>query len=199
MTKRSKTIHLFNKNHITLVKTEEAVRNEPVCTINRDTVYLTSPLSKGKRRMLSAGNYIRMTCESKLGFYYEKVVYVSISSYMETGEICIVTVKEDMTTYTLTYYKRYRDMCIGVDKRPWELFEDEKAMLEHFIYDLKKQIDMLLDIIYSNKKMKIKYTGDIKKLLYKDLFGSEKGIRFQTNDEKILSHGFDLKTSFRKM
>lgn len=36
-------------------------------------------------------------------------------------------------------------------------------------------------------------------MLYRDLFGNEKGIRFQTDSEKIISHGFDLKTSFRKM
>ena len=34
--------------------------------------------------------------------------------------------------------------------------------------------------------------------LYIDLFGNIKGPVYQTNDEKILSHGFDLVTSFRK-
>ena len=34
--------------------------------------------------------------------------------------------------------------------------------------------------------------------VFKELFGNVNGPRFQTNEEKILAHGFDLKTSFRK-
>ena len=35
-------------------------------------------------------------------------------------------------------------------------------------------------------------------MIYTDLFGDKNGIRFQTDSEKIMSHGFDLKYSFRK-
>ena len=38
---------------------------------------------------------------------------------------------------------------------------------------------------------------DLKNKLMVDMFGSIKGPRFQTDEEKILSHGFDLKESFR--
>lgn len=41
--------------------------------------------------------------------------------------------------------------------------------------------------------------GALKREIFTDLFGDPKGPRFQTNEEKILAHGFDLKTSFRKM
>ena len=41
--------------------------------------------------------------------------------------------------------------------------------------------------------------GELRNKVFTDIFGSPKGIRYQTNEEKILSHGFDLKTSFRKV
>ena len=41
--------------------------------------------------------------------------------------------------------------------------------------------------------------GEVKRLIFTDLFGYPEGPKYQTNDEKILSHGFDLKTSFRNM
>ena len=82
-------------------------------------------------------------------------------------------------------------------------------MSEHFIFDLKDCIDKLLDFIRFEKILIIEcysFSNNIerdlnyvKNMLYRDLFGNEKGIRFQTDSEKIISHGFDLKTSFRKM
>ena len=41
--------------------------------------------------------------------------------------------------------------------------------------------------------------GEVRRLIFTDLFGYPEGPKYQTNDEKILSHGFDLKTSFRNM
>ena len=80
-------------------------------------------------------------------------------------------------------------------------------MPEHFIDDLFNIVNELVRII---KEANIcKRLDDISfkdwnseqfiQQLYIDLFGNIKGPVYQTNDEKILSHGFDLKTSFRKM
>jgi hypothetical protein len=47
-----------------------------------------------------------------------------------------------------------------------------------------------------------RFVGDlteVKKEIFTDLFGYPDGPKYQTNEEKILAHGFDLKTSFRKM
>ena len=74
------------------------------------------------------------------------------------------------------------------------------------ITSLMNEINKLLDIISENKLQYNPYKEDnykpsldnLRKIIYKEVFGSEKGIRFQTDQEKILSHGFDLKTSFRK-
>lgn len=77
-------------------------------------------------------------------------------------------------------------------------------MQEHFIYDLKNVIDSILERIKSEKRIKItnnSYSTDfiqLKNMIYTDLFGDKNGIRFQTDSEKIISHGFDLKYSFRK-
>ena len=42
------------------------------------------------------------------------------------------------------------------------------------------------------------WVEETKKSVMKDLFGNEKGPSVNYNDIKILSHGFDLKQSFRK-
>jgi len=42
------------------------------------------------------------------------------------------------------------------------------------------------------------WVNDIRKEVLMDLFGDENGPTINYNDIKILSHGFDLKQSFRK-
>ena len=39
---------------------------------------------------------------------------------------------------------------------------------------------------------------DLKTDVYEYIFGNKKGLRFQTDMEKLISHGFDAKYSFRK-
>lgn len=80
---------------------------------------------------------------------------------------------------------------------------------------LLEEINKLLDILSDNKikpnvcKTAYSYSNyksysgeitisDLKIILYEELFGDKNGIRYQTDSEKIVSHGFDLKTSFRK-
>lgn len=80
---------------------------------------------------------------------------------------------------------------------------------------LLEEINKLLDILSDNKikpnvcKKAYSYSNyksysgeitisDLKIILYEELFGDKNGIRYQTDSEKIVSHGFDLKTSFRK-
>jgi hypothetical protein len=38
----------------------------------------------------------------------------------------------------------------------------------------------------------------IKNEVYEYLYGNKNGLRVMTDEQKILAHGFDLKTSFRK-
>ena len=51
---------------------------------------------------------------------------------------------------------------------------------------------------YNEVKQQLLSTS-VKKEIFTDLFGYPDGPKYQTNEEKILAYGFDLKTSFRKM
>ena len=125
----------------------------------------------------------------------------------------------------MIYYTEYNGVSIGFETHPWDLM-DNKYIEDHFINSL---IDDLIFIIadttsrehvdedilnpkgrwdrdnyYSRTEgiNQTRYVGDltnVKKEIFTDLFGYPDGPKYQTNDEKILAHGFDLKTSFRKM
>ena len=145
-------------------------------------------------------------CKSPLGFYYDKTTYVN--KHKKSSSTQIIEVCGSNENYVITYVTHYNQNRIGTDLRPWEVCEGEKSMPEHFIFALKDIVDKILVFVEENKlKIKEHHFFDksenqdvkwLKDTLYRDLFGSTKGIRFQTDKEKILSHGFDLKTSFRK-
>lgn len=120
----------------------------------------------------------------------------------------------------IVYPNSYDNKRLDIDTRPWHLVGDD--LEDHFVNDLLKVVDELITTIKDAKVNKKPHThkynrwsnpaewqaepqydswsvDDWKQKLYKDLFGNAKGPRYMTNDEKILAHGFDLKTSFRKM
>lgn len=97
---------------------------------------------------------------------------------------------------------------VGVDTRPWEVVPESGDMPDHQVQALLKVVTDILTEVENSKaviKEYHKYDSertlsfyDLKKELMVDLFGDIRGPRFQSNEEKILSHGFDLKESFRK-
>ena len=196
MSKREKIVNIFNKNHITITRTENLQ--------NKDCYGRIVHQQEGYHKISLPGKQMKL--QSPLGFYYYKKVPQEYSTNL--SEIIKLEISNGMYKYTLCYYKKDWNKNIGIEVRPWELFED-KPMSEHFIFDLKDCIDKLLDFIRFEKILIIEcysFSNNIerdlnyvKNMLYRDLFGNEKGIRFQTDSEKIISHGFDLKTSFRKM
>ena len=195
---------LFSKNHITVSKTKN-VDNLVQCvtykTISNDSVYV--PCGKN--------DTVDVIKESPLGFKYKTTETVRLGnsvSYRRGNETkFIVNIFLKKEEYEIVYPISYGDIRINVETRPWDIVEGDKSMSEHFIFDLKKVIDNLLEIIKENK-LSIKSTHTIHPYLmsyqelhdklYVDLFGNKKGIRFQTDEEKLFSHGFD-KTSFKKV
>lgn len=195
MSKREKIINIFNKNHITIIKIE-----------NLQDKYCYGRIRHPEKGYFQIYSEKQIKLLSPLGFYYYKKVPQKYNPKL--GKLIKLEISNGTIKYILCYYKNDGEKDIGIEVRPWELFED-KPMPEHFIFDLKHCIDNLLDFI---KFEKISITEEysfsnsierdlnyVKRMLYKDLFGNENGIRFQTDSEKIISHGFDLKTSFRKM
>ena len=247
---RKKTITLFNKNHISLIKTIGESIDYNVITFT-DPSFSTKKNDNGNWKFsektlridtwANKAVYQSVTTtvvepaikkrteerlKSPLGFYYTKVT----GPRSERKEV-VNTIKkiwrfyvQGNTCYELIYYTEYNGVKAGFETHPWEL-ADNKSIEDHFITDLIND----LNTIISDTTTKIRvdenrlnpniregyhswsgaerlkthrYVGDmteVKKEIFTDLFGYPDGPKFQTNEEKILAHGFDLKTSFRKM
>ena len=124
--------------------------------------------------------------------------------------------------YILTFLSAVDEVKVNNEVRPWQLCD--KTMEDHFVTDLLTELDkitelskekklrwFLLDDLQKNwefyltdindldksKVWFVKEASDAKRAIYEVLFGDPDGPKYQTNEEKILAHGFDLKTSFR--
>ena len=159
--------------------------------------------------------------KSPLGFYYTKRIYHSDGpkeTYVGGNEHLVwIFFDKDDIRYELSYYIMNSNTRIGKETRPWEIIDNE-VFEDNYIEALQAEVEKLLNISKSkcsgeldnslckekpgyknNDKYFIGDLNDVKRLIFTDLFGYPDGPKHQTNKEKILSHGFDLKTSFRNM
>lgn len=213
---RTKKKTLFNKNHVSLeVFLDEKNAHMYIEHFKDYSGEASKRVGEMKKTVIRA--------KSPLGFYYDKTVYEDDYAYTKSTAIEKHTYSFYLPDkhYVLTFYVSYMGTHVSYEQRPWEI-ADNVSIGEHYIFDLLKEIDNIyLEMnsvkkknlyelpdtedtnrwgMYGSRYNKYKYNDStIKSNLYKDLFGDAKGPKFQTNDEKILSHGFDLKTSFRKM
>ncbi len=116
------------------------------------------------------------------------------------------------TRYTLEYPEALAPGAkIGTDARPWDILPGYQGFPDHFVSDLYREACRFWDTLESaTKKMNVSCRLDshphkpprnleeIKKSTMVDLFGISGKPEIQPNNIKILSHGFDLKESFRK-
>ena len=205
---RDKTVKIFNKNHITL---EKKILSKHFGVYN---VYVFSDhrCSKNfyKRRYIPKETKV-IEKESPLGFVYSYTE--TTGGYWESeyyGEGIDTTYYKcniylGNKIYSLVYPTKYNEQCINAEIRPWELLDG--CMSDHFVNDLLAELNKIIEEIKDNgikeaeyelEYIKNKSISDWKCELYTSLFGYKDGPKYQTNDEKILSHGFDLVTSFRK-
>ncbi len=84
--------------------------------------------------------------------------------------------------------------------RPWDILPGYKGMPDNMINILIKEANRFIDLIFEYKNtFELSLTPEqYRKSIMIDLFGYEDGPKIQPNNIKILSHGFDLKESFRK-
>ena len=199
MRKKSDTTILFRKNHIEILRGamstsigfKPRISEYPIG--NQDRSYYI-PSSKRKEKMI---------LKSPLGFYYEKTVTVQRDNnkgkFKATSKGINYRIWLPDATYSITYLTSYGDSHIGKGLdglRPWGIDPSDKEMSDHFIEDLKKELDKIIDVMRG-----FKFSEDIeefKRKLYSDIFGFPEGPKYQTDLEKIESHGFDKALSFRK-
>ena len=166
-----------------------------------------------------------ITRKSKLGFYYYQTIHHNEKkqeikyhkTYGVDATYEIYTFQYDNKRFILKYPKKCGDVLINRETRPWDILPGTTGIVDHFINDLYKEVNKFFEIAEVNKltfRIKPAYYGayrqeaeyskdmswiyDIKKRVMIDLFGDENGPTINYNDIKIMSHGFDLKESFRK-
>lgn len=165
--------------------------------------------------------------KSPLGFYYTKVTEPQReqTQYVSTTKKIWRFYIQNSVTYELIYYTEYNGVKVGFETHPWEL-ADNKSVEDHLITALINDLETIISDTSSKERVdedKLNPKGrwdrenyyssregietkrfvgnliEVKKEIFTDLFGYPDGPKYQTNEEKILAHGFDLKTSFRKI
>lgn len=209
---------LFNKNHIQIIKYTNCNNESLLYKYTKYNNYvLKSELnySHNPYAANSKDKYIEVVERKKspLGFYYTcKTKKLKDNLLPETN----YTIKKfefvvnQNTKYVITYYSLYNNQIINVDLRPWDLI-DKTSMPDHHVNAILKILNEIFIDADTNKcsyfTWRSSYDGckydkydkeKFKNEIYTDMFGDPRGPRYQTNEEKILSHGFDLKVSFRK-
>ena len=205
---RNKTVKLFNKNHITLERTilggkpSNYYKVYVFSTSYKDRNYYKSRYVPKKTKIVEKESPLGFVYSYKetTGGYWEKDYGENIDT---TYYKCNIYLGNKI--YSLTYPTKYNEQYVNADIRPWELLDG--CMSDHFVNDLLVELNKIIEDIKENGIKEVKYESeyinnksiyDWKCELYISLFGHKDGPRYQTNDEKILSHGFDLVTSFRK-
>lgn len=215
MSAREKSITLYSRNGIKIIKTthidttkyhnktyafEETSRTE---ILEKDVYEFISP------KRLSHYEYKK--CESKLGFYYTKRIWIDAankSTLQLKGKKVDYTkyiIWVDGEKYELEYPRSYISDTMTqtinkYDNRPWDIVPGYKGIPDHFITALYKEVMKFIDVMYEYKN-KIEFKNGVdyyKNNIMIDLFGNENGPQEQPNNIKIEAHGFDTKISFRK-
>ena len=189
--------------------------------ISLEKQYNTSNKTDFSYKKPKKQTYEIVRTKSPLGFYYDKIMYNSEPSSRsnDSKSTCmkIWTLYIGTRTYKLSYYIEYNGTHINQEIRPWDICEGDKSMPDHYVDALLSELNNMfsditvlknkdiLDTSFYEVKSWNRYNtynikdNEKKREIFTDLFGYPEGPKYQTNEEKILSHGFDLKTSFRKM
>lgn len=214
---------IFSKNRITLFSTANISSPDKSYVYSGSILFTTLPSGESRYSKKKDKVYekVERKCESPLGFYYYKTETITkevVSSdnynpHVELAEVLFVTKKN---IYTLNFPIGQGNIIISVDTRPWNIVNESKSFPDHLIKDLYNDLECIFSELYVEKAvvMDKKYIpgsyrhsemyetkqglGEFKNKLYLNIFGNIKGPVGQTDVEKILSHGFDPKISFRK-
>ena len=205
---REKEKTLFNKNHITI----KLYENRQYIHGNTSKTIVTGGEAVTRDTYGDDYEKVKVKKISKLApFYYEVEKYVkktkNTNIYSSGSEQKVTYISAGHNSeYEIKYYVAYGDTEISHETRPWDVYPGDSIFEEHFITDLEKvlkeiflsvnidSIDFNTDDYFQIKK----HGANVRIQIMKDLFDDKDGYKKQTNESKILSHGFDLKESFRK-
>lgn len=199
---------VIEKKKILFSNCEVIVEKYDNCTIDSYSItHSESFFYVGERKEIIDGDRIvskegrrgkEIKCKSPLGFYYFKnesdIRYNT--TYDEYGKRKRYIITFDGGRYEIKYLVSYNNTSICHDTRPWDL--SGNGMPDHFIKDLENVLNDIVDFMYGTKLYDKEKISEFKNSVFTDLFGFPDGMKTQTNEGKILSHGFDLKMSFRK-
>lgn len=228
MSRKEKSTVLYSRNGIRIDKIEfidmtKLLNHKDLGILVKTTVNLNLKKKNSKVEIIPATKAWIETIkrESKLGFYYyqtiehkaEKQKIINHDKY-DGATYKKLVFKFDDKRYEMIYPIKCGDISINRETRPWDILPGTTGIEDHFITDLYKEVIKFFDICederigyqiipahygYSGSYVKdTSWVNDIRKEVLKDLFGDENGPTINYNDIKILSHGFDLKQSFRK-
>lgn len=206
---KEKKIIYFSRNGVRITKTlhvdmtKEFNKRANGCVRVSTT---TQTIEKGNPGVKEKAHNEIIQKASKLGFWYNKIIHhadqVVGREPDKTAVILEISLLSNGTRWNMEYPKSYDGINLGIEARPWDLLPGYQGMPGHFVIDLYREVTKFLDAVESFGETFISahYTkwDNVRQDVMKDLFGPTGKPEIQPNDIKILSHGFDLKESFRK-
>lgn len=209
----------FNKNHITI----QEIENPEICPYPQDVMVYETYTTSGPKYYWDPCKKIETVVrkESPLGFYYNKIetqiIKQSDRNKNDVRQWIVLNYYHNNILYRLKFLTKWDDISVGETEssiRPWEVAPGDKSLNDNMISSLECDVknffanaeSFKINTIYirnggyGSKMEKSRYSSltTLKNEIYKYLFGNINGIRFQTDMEKLLAHGFDPKYSFRK-
>ena len=190
---RDKIKVLFNKARIIITKT---ILGNPK---KRNSYIRINSISTSSNNLNYYNNHRKrktIKCKSPLGFWYTKTIYQGNNTNDKSSSTTkVIEFYKGDIKYDISYLTEYNGTKIGIETRPWNIGTDSCSMPDHQINALLRIIKNLIE---ESKGAEIQTSHhDFQNTLMTDLFGNPKGPRFQSDEEKIISHGFDPKISFR--
>lgn len=219
MSRKEKTITLFSRNGIKITKVDYLDMTK---WSNQDglNMFVKNDIDSSLKRKEDKTEIIAakkawdetITRESKLGFYYYQIVHhdaenakIQCNDIYSSARFRTYVFKFDNKRFEMLYPVRCGDISINKETRPWDILPGYKGIEDHFITDLYKEVIKFFEVAEVNRVaykeeyvLNMSWIYDVRKEVMIDLFGDEKGPTVNYNNIKILSHGFDLKQSFRK-
>lgn len=208
---------IFFKSHILIQRFKLKVKANVLIGINKTTKVIDNGDPEKKVRI-----------KSPLGFFYEKTIRSQVKAmitksrdfYFFTGRT------EYLLSYPVQYSETGMEVkSISQEERPWNIIPRDKSLKDNEISWLFQKLNLLFIELEEEKSeiitqetylgndnivgigipailpkdvINFQSVSEARSFVMKDLFGYSEGPLQQTNNQKILSHGFDLKSSFRK-